>query len=354
MTSKNAFVAAVSGYEIRGRLKSNQGTCLMSEQARLIDRIRGVMYGQAIGDALGLGTEFLSKKQVELLYPLKLCEYSQIIADSHRENWQPGEWTDDTDQMLCILDSLVAKEGVDVRDIAARIHGWAMQGGRGLGRTVLNVLSEHDFLQDPHAASRRVWERSGCRPAANGAVMRTSIMGVWNYLHADSACDDTAAVCRITHFDPRCVASCVAVSLAISGLLGGRSDVACLIEEIKHSVQEIDARICDCFILSGSGSIAELRLDEGLNPGEPDRIGYTFKSTAAAFWALRHCDSVESGIAAVIHEGGDADTNAAVAGAILGARFGYGSIRSGLVDSLAGNNSLFERCERLTRVLGLS
>ncbi|MEI6444707.1 MAG: ADP-ribosylglycohydrolase family protein [Nostocales cyanobacterium ELA583] len=81
------------------------------------DKIRGVIFGQAIGDALGFGTEFLSRSEVKFTYPDGLTDYSQIRYFSKITNqfeqvddwrWQPGDWTDDTDQMLCIFDSLLA------------------------------------------------------------------------------------------------------------------------------------------------------------------------------------------------------------------------------------------------------
>ena len=63
-----------------------------------LDILKGVFYGQAIGDALGLGTEFLDKNQIAEYYPNGLSEYAQIVQDKHRSRWEIGDWTDD----ICI------------------------------------------------------------------------------------------------------------------------------------------------------------------------------------------------------------------------------------------------------------
>ncbi len=152
------------------------------------DKIRGVVYGQAIGDALGLGTEFLTKSQVAEYYRHGLTRYGQIIRDDHTRRWRIGSWTDDTDQMLCILDSLLEKKRVDVLDIAARFHRWAVQGGVGIGKTVFSVLFAPDFCSDPQAVAKRVWEASNRYSAANGGVTPIR-MGLWPGLCSVPALD---------------------------------------------------------------------------------------------------------------------------------------------------------------------
>ena len=74
----------------------------------IIDRFRGCIYGQAIGDALGLGTEFMTDEDIAWKYPDGLHHYNQIFQDRHRKRWKIGDWTDDTDMML----SLKIKESI--------------------------------------------------------------------------------------------------------------------------------------------------------------------------------------------------------------------------------------------------
>ena len=71
------------------------------------DKIRGVIFGQAIGDALGLGTEYMTKKEVNRYYPNGLAYYDQIIQDYHRKRWAKRAWTDETDMMLCLAYAII-------------------------------------------------------------------------------------------------------------------------------------------------------------------------------------------------------------------------------------------------------
>ena len=148
------------------------------ENETLKERFLGTIFGQAVGDALGLSTEFMSKQEVDRFYPNGIEDYSQIVQDDHRRRWQRGDWTDDTDMMLCILDSFVACQKVDVLDIARRFKEWMMNGGMGIGRHTYNVMALGDYTSNPQKAAEIIWKMGKKKAAVNGAVMRTSVVGL--------------------------------------------------------------------------------------------------------------------------------------------------------------------------------
>jgi len=148
------------------------------ENETLKERFLGTIFGQAVGDALGLSTEFMSKQEVDQFYPNGIEDYSQIVQDDHRRRWQRGDWTDDTDMMLCILDSFVACQKVDILDIAKRFKEWMMNGGMGIGRHTYNVMALGDYTSNPQKAAEIIWKMEKKKAAANGAVMRTSVVGL--------------------------------------------------------------------------------------------------------------------------------------------------------------------------------
>lgn len=319
------------------------------------DRARAVLWGQAIGDALGLATEFMTAAEARDTYPGGLHDYADIVRDAHRSRWPVGAFTDDTDQMLCILESLVATGGVDPVDIGRRISHWAKTSGLGIGRTVQRALDRDGFDVDPIAAARQAWEDGRARLAANGGVMRTSVLGLWQLGDPRAVARHAATACRTTHYDPRCVASCIAVSAAIAALvLDPDRDREALAVELFEQATLFDPRCEEAFLAAEDGDVASLRLDEGMRAGDPGRIGYTLKSLSAGIWALLHPHDFESGLLAIALAGGDGDSNAAVAGAILGARFGLSAIPTRWRRDLHEAGRFSDAVERLLMAAGLT
>jgi hypothetical protein len=61
----------------------------------LVDRIKGCIYGQALGDAFGLMTEFFPKQQSYKFYGIEDLSCDFMIKDRHRSMFIPGDFTDD-------------------------------------------------------------------------------------------------------------------------------------------------------------------------------------------------------------------------------------------------------------------
>ena len=171
--------------------------------------------------------------------------------------------------------------------------------------------------------------------------MRTSILGVWNFQDEQAVRRNTEIGCQITHYDPRCVGSCVCATSIIQQLLLGADDLPALVAITQDAGNLYDARIAEYIELARQPEISKLELDQY------EKIGYTLKALGASIWALLHANNFREGLLAVIHEGGDADTNAAVAGAILGAKFGYGGIPEEWANGLLRKNELEARVNAL-------
>ena len=72
---------------------------------------------------------------------------------------------------------------------------------------------------------------------------------------------------------------------------------------------------------------------------------------ASALWAVWHCDSPMQAFDAIFREGGDVDTNAAVALALLGLRDGIDSLPASLIEAMPDRARLETTAERLTRYI---
>lgn len=287
---------------------------IMSTMQEIKSKMLGCLYGQAIGDALGLGTEFMNKEEVPKAYPDGFNRYEDIVQDAHRRRWPIGAWTDDTDMMLCIMTAFEDRH-FNIKRVAQNFKDWFEGTPLGIGGHTYKVLCMTDYVEQPEACSNLWWELSRKKSAANGALMRTSVVGL---VH-DNVEDQTIKICKLTHCDPRCIGSCVIATAIIYNLVWNNRELT--FEEIKAIGNRFDERIVEWVELAyNSNDISMLQLDES------GSIGYTLRTLSAALWCYFHTASFEEGLLAVVNEGGDADTNAAISCAILGAKYGYDSI----------------------------
>jgi ADP-ribosyl-[dinitrogen reductase] hydrolase len=283
-------------------------------------RFAGTLLGAAAGESLGAPHEFKTADEVG--------EQREIVSGG---GWAAGEPTDDIALTLVLLRSLVAHGRLDLEDVARGQLRWLATGPKDIGNLTRAALSKLRAGRPPTESGALAWEESNRHSAGNGSVMCCAPIGLLHAKDLGGLAEDAAAFSRITHFDPRCVAGCIAVTTAIACLVGGgresRSDAegaveassgATAVEAASRALAAAAAVSDEACAAIGRGVSrrpSELRVD-----GQDQ--GFVLHTLAIAFSALCSASSFEEGVVSVVARGGDTDTNGCVAGALLGARFG--------------------------------
>ena len=112
---------------------------------------------------------------------------------------------------------------------------------------------------------------------------------------------------------------------------------------MKSLAQQYDVEICEYVDKAWTEP-------EVMNLLDDDHMGYTLITLSVALWAYWHSTSFVDGLLTVVNAGGDADTNAAVACAILGAKYGYSSIPTEYIEGLLYKETLGKTTESLLNI----
>jgi ADP-ribosylglycohydrolase/protein-tyrosine phosphatase len=287
------------------------------------DRVEGVLLASAAGDALGAPYEFGPPRGPEL-----------DVEMAGGGGWEIGEWTDDTAMAVAIAE--VAATGADLRQasaqdaIVARWYEWSIDA-KDVGiqtRSVLSAASRDGGISAERARteSAKLHARTG-RSGGNGSLMRTAPVALAYLDDEDAMVHAARALSQLTHYEPdagdACVIWCAAIHHAV--LTG-----------------ELDVRIGLRHIESGRRDLWLARLDEAetSRPSSFANNGWVVAAMQAAWSAIAttpepvndptagvfRADRLPLALDAAVRAGNDADTVAAIAGALLGAAYGASAV----------------------------
>ena len=283
----------------------------------LQDKARGALLGLAVGDALGFPVEGLSRKRARR-------RYSGI--DRYRFLGSTGFVSDDTEQAIITAEAILESQGVPEKAaqiFGRKLRGWFWTLPPGLGASTLKACLRLTLGM-----------KSGVASAGNGAAMRMAPVG----LFTEQPEELTRVLARVTHTDPRGVDGGVAVAFAVSRLIRGQD---C---HFTH-LPELDERLSKA--LKQAWEMCEAGQEFDTIAESLGTTGYVLHTVPLAFAALwSRPQTFLEGLQKVILQGGDADTNGAVAGALLGARFGAADIPESLLNALEPSHGR-TRLERL-------
>jgi ADP-ribosyl-[dinitrogen reductase] hydrolase len=301
-------------------------------------RARGALFGLACGDALGTTTEFMTPEAPP--FPkLAVGPQTQVLGGGPF-GLIPGQTTDDTQQAVLLASSLCEFGRYDPQDVACRLVAWRSDAF-DIGAQTSSALAEIARGTDPREAGRLVWSRArNPRPAGNGSLMRTAPIGVFPFPTPEQRREASFADSSITHFDPKCQLACAVLNATIWSAINTRAGPSYLLD-----VARAEAVAAAEVLASRDSSIrqevetAQRALLEDLTKAQDDdpklygpelhlhwQQGYVRVALRLTFWELLHAPDFESALVDVVNRGGDADTNGAICGSLLGAVFGESGI----------------------------
>jgi len=271
----------------------------------------GALLGTFVGDALGMPWEGASSESM----PDEL--------DMRDERLGPGTYTDDTQMMIGLAESLLRHDVVDEGDLAETFLSlYDPRRGYGEGTTrVFDLWRRGVGVED---AAGRVFEGHGS--LGNGAAMRIAPVAVRFFDDSVLLATQARRSARVTHAHRVGIDGAAVQAAAITAALDGDDPLAAAVSAAR--TQEVRAAIAQ------TRRRTEDRLDADTLAGGRGIAPTADASVAAAVVAAARADSFEAAVTVAVRAGGDTDTVGAMTAAIAGARFGKAAIPARWLDAL--------------------
>ena len=298
---------------------------------RYLKSVMGCLLGTAVGDALGLPYEKLSRKRIYR---------SHTPINSHKLilNW--GMFSDDTEHICMTAQSLIVSGGdpqAFTHDLAWRLKFWLLGLPAGIGLATLKSSFRLLIGFSP--------QRSGVDSAGNGAAMRSAIIGVCYGEDPPKMVALVKASTIMTHNNHKAELGAIAVAVA-AYMASIQSSIQP--QKYRQTLQEFLAY----FSAESSDTEAEFLdlIEQACLSAEQNEPGAVFADKLSCqngvsgyiyctvpiviqIW-LRHQNRYSQGIREIIYLGGDTDTTAAILGGIIGSSVGISGIPKHWLDNI--------------------
>lgn len=301
------------------------------------DRAKGILYGLAIGDALGGPVEFMRLDQIRQTYgPGGLRDFAE----------ETGKFTDDTEMSLAVAYSLIEAGGSDLETFMGSVRShfieWrkSPQDRRAPGATCLQGV--HKMEEGVH------WNQSGVRASKGcGSAMRTAPIGYFYSQDPVRLLQFAYAAGYCTHPNPVAVAACQTAAYCVCLILNGTEPLElpdrtlAILGNLSPEFNECLKKVKQCLNWPKEEE-ALISLGEKHGNWTAEEV-----VSSALYCYLKYPKDYKSCVLRAANTGGDSDSVACIAGSLSGAALGLKGIPSDWVRRVEKSAHLAETAERL-------
>jgi len=316
-----------------------------------LNRALGAFYGLALGDALGMPTQSLSRETIQARFgqitDLQDAGPQQPIA----ANMPKGSITDDTEQAILVGELLIEGNGrIEPAILAQRLIEWEAEMQAKGSQDLLGPSTKRaiEMILAGHSP-----EEAGRYGTTNGAAMRITPVGIAaNVADPQRFIAAVVQACQVTHNTTLGISSAAAVAAVVSAGING-VDLGEALNLGQHIAQQAEAhghwvaggrmasRISwarSISVDSDKALLADLLYDViGTSVASQESVVVSF--ALAQQVAIGEMNAFEA-LCMAASLGGDTDTIAAILGAMLGACLGLECWPEPMIDTVKAVNQL--------------
>lgn len=278
-----------------------------------LNRIKGALYGAAIGDALGAPLEFMPQEQIKAQFG--------TVRDMIGGGWlktMPGEGTDETALMLATAYGIMKQPENPFPEIGKNFINWAISRPKDISDTTLRSIDKtmskgHGKYTIPkarwHESAAQVDVFSNRGSVDNGAILNTLYPALY-YTDENTVVSKALDISNMTHVNTQ-------------------SDNACRIySQFIFRILNKDITKKDMDIMLDNTMYYDYKNEEV----QPTASAYD--SIVTMLHAFMNTDNFEDAIITAVNYGGDSDTIGAITGGLAGCFYGYDAIPTRFIDAL--------------------
>jgi len=292
-----------------------------------MNRFRGALLGLACGDAVGTTVEFSNRDEFEPLTDM---------VGGGPFNLKAGEWTDDTSMALCLAESLIEKNGMDLDDQLRKYSKWKCEGylSRTCSSTYIKAMIFYANTSPVllYSLIAHYYDFS----IGNGSIMRLAPVPLFFAGDRLAAINESGRSSITTHSHPICQDACRLFGSIIFSALNADfcSKEEILFHQHNKPFSPLMQKIADGAYLDKTES-------------QICGSGYVVESLEAALWCFYTTDNFRDAILKAANLGDDADTTAAICGKVAGAFYGEDGIPIEWRKKLAMHDFICELADKL-------
>lgn len=314
------------------------------DRKEIRSRFAGTIVGFAVGDALGMPAQFLTREQICRYYGKTISTFVKAHP-GHASDFLPqGSYTDDTQTMLATAECLIECRKMDPARQADALLSWYLNTAphRTPARANLRACK--------HLSTGRAWTKSGVFSGGCAAAVRMPPVGLFFYRCPEALVRATIDNCTITHTEPRARAAAVAVSYLIGRLVqtSNQSLPGDQVLETADRITPIDPDMAG--MLRWVTQIVHLAPEEALF-----EIGTSSDAIeaipAAVYCFLKHPRQYTAAVTAAANGGDAADSIAALTGSFVGAAAGLEAISKHWREEVENRELLLDVADSLADIV---